>query len=199
MGEPLPGRLTVSGRSRIDRPRPQAGAHRIAALAREARAHHDRLPGSSRALPLGARGFMLARVLSLLTYLGLAPLRWPRSLPRPTRRGGAPGSGVALPGGSPPALTRASEGHRRPARTRSAGASPPPKSDQLAPAPGRASPEPGAPAGPKWTLRSRPQAKAAGREPGRHRRRAARRVEIRRWLRGGGCGLPGRRTAPRAG
>ncbi len=40
------------------------------------------------------------------------------------------------PGGSPPALTRASEGHRRPARTRSAGASPPPKSDQLAPAPG---------------------------------------------------------------
>ncbi len=70
MGEPLPGRLTVSGRSRIDRPRPQAGAHRIAALAREARAHHDRLPGSSRALPLGARGFMLARVLSLMTCLG---------------------------------------------------------------------------------------------------------------------------------
>ncbi len=49
---------TASRRGRIE----------SAAFAREAKAHQNRLPGSSRALPLGARGFMLARVLSLFRF-----------------------------------------------------------------------------------------------------------------------------------
>ncbi len=64
------------------------------------------------------------------------PLFAQRSRPRPPSEEALRVPGRPSPGGSPPALTRASEGHRRPARTRSAGASPPPKSDQLAPAPG---------------------------------------------------------------
>ncbi len=64
------------------------------------------------------------------------PLFAQRSLPRPPSKKALRGPRRLAPGGSPQALTRSCEGHRRPARTRSAGASPPPKSDQLAPAPG---------------------------------------------------------------